>query len=362
MSIYLEQIFQAAMIFPFVALIFTIPTIILQYRRFGHLHFLRLLIVFSFYLYILNLAFLVMLPLPTTLHNCPDGAVSGALYQLEPFRFFTDIAKEAHFHPQVPESYLRIFKASSFYQVAFNILLFLPLGVYFRYYFIQRFIPTALFSLGLSLFIEITQGTGVYGLFACPYRVLDVDDLFANTLGGILGFIAAPLFTFFLPERKRLLRYQAADRVSAVRRVIAWGVDYVILQLIWSFYLETLSYSKPVLLFILLILYFGVLPYLWKGFTFGKWLLRFRIEDINGRRHFFRFLHRGTWPSLLLTLDVAYFQWVNSVSIVSRVDAFIFLAILCLHAAFFLLVIFRITRADTRLFYEKWSRTKKRPL
>ena len=41
---------------------------------------------------------------------------------------------------------------------------------------------------GLSLTVELTQLTGLWGLYPCPYRQFDVDDLILNTTGVALGF------------------------------------------------------------------------------------------------------------------------------------------------------------------------------
>jgi len=67
-------------------------------------------------------------------------------------------------------------------QYFLNVLLFVPLGfllpfIWKRYHPMRR---TVLFSFGLSLFIELSQ------LFCA--RITDINDLFMNTLGGILGW------------------------------------------------------------------------------------------------------------------------------------------------------------------------------
>ncbi|GMG84368.1 hypothetical protein LNKW23_35830 [Paralimibaculum aggregatum] len=41
----------------------------------------------------------------------------------------------------------------------------------------------ALYSLGL----ETAQATGLFGLYPCPYRAFDLDDLILNTAGAALG-------------------------------------------------------------------------------------------------------------------------------------------------------------------------------
>jgi glycopeptide antibiotics resistance protein len=42
---------------------------------------------------------------------------------------------------------------------------------------------------GLSLTVELTQLTGIWGLYPCPYRHFDIDDLILNTAGVALGFV-----------------------------------------------------------------------------------------------------------------------------------------------------------------------------
>ena len=46
---------------------------------------------------------------------------------------------------------------------------------------------------GLSLTVELTQLTGLWGLYPCPYRQFDVDDLILNTTGVALGFAVVRL-------------------------------------------------------------------------------------------------------------------------------------------------------------------------
>lgn len=47
-----------------------------------------------------------------------------------------------------------------------------------------------LFGLSLSLGVEFTQLTGIWGLYPCAYRQFDLDDLILNVLGVVLGFWA----------------------------------------------------------------------------------------------------------------------------------------------------------------------------
>jgi glycopeptide antibiotics resistance protein len=45
----------------------------------------------------------------------------------------------------------------------------------------------------ISLLIEATQGTALWGAVPCRYRVADVDDLILNVFGTWLGILVARL-------------------------------------------------------------------------------------------------------------------------------------------------------------------------
>ena len=44
-----------------------------------------------------------------------------------------------------------------------------------------------LFAAALTGFVEISQLTGIFGLYDCPYRQFDVDDLILNFSGVAAG-------------------------------------------------------------------------------------------------------------------------------------------------------------------------------
>ena len=64
MSQYIEPVKSALVLFPFVALVLTLPYMLFQYRRYGAVLLLRTAIVYSFVLYLMCAYFLVILPLP----------------------------------------------------------------------------------------------------------------------------------------------------------------------------------------------------------------------------------------------------------------------------------------------------------
>ncbi len=275
---YLFPIAYAFMAFPVAALFFTLPFLVVQYRRHGYINKVRAFVLYLFLLYLMNAVFLVMLPLPATRHNPP---LSAGTMQLVPFNFIQDILKETSVVKGVPSTYLHLLKERAVLQVLFNVLLTVPFGMLVRYYF--RFGPLRclLLSFLLSLFFEVTQLTGIYGIFDHAYRVFDVDDLMTNTLGGIIGFLAAEWLSGLLPRIEHLDKGVdlSAKRVSYTRRGLAFLFDIVICGVLL---LICNMLRIPGAYFVSTGLYFMLLPYLTGGCTFGKWLVRIRLSDNPG--------------------------------------------------------------------------------
>ncbi|MEV4686779.1 VanZ family protein [Microbacterium sp. LWH3-1.2] len=100
-------------------------------------------------------------------------------------------------------------------QLLLNVLLFVPLGFFLRVLGGRGVITALVAGLGLSGFVEVSQLTGVWGLYPCAYRVFDVDDLLTNTLGAVLGSLLA----LAVPRRYRgSPRLSDADQPQPVTR------------------------------------------------------------------------------------------------------------------------------------------------
>ena len=84
MSGYLSAIGQGLVFFPLAALLLTLPYIAWNYRRYGSVLSLRILIVYSFILYLICAYCLVIFPLPS---GAEAAALSGHRMQLVPFSF-----------------------------------------------------------------------------------------------------------------------------------------------------------------------------------------------------------------------------------------------------------------------------------
>ncbi len=104
------------------------------------------------------------------------------------------------------------FTTGVFAQLFFNIAMFIPLGVLTAGCLRWGLRASTLAGFGLSLFIELSQLSGNWGLAPCPYRTFDVDDLINNTAGALMGALAVMLWRLL---RSRLRARRAARAATA---------------------------------------------------------------------------------------------------------------------------------------------------
>ena len=85
-----------------------------------------------------------------------------------------------------------------------NIIMFIPLGIFLPLLFkkLDNLAKITFVGFLFSLAIELSQLV-VMMLFYASQRVFDIDDLIANTLGAIIGYIIFAFFSLlFKPQRK----------------------------------------------------------------------------------------------------------------------------------------------------------------
>ena len=280
---YIEPISIAFMLFPFIAFLITLPYIIHQYHKYGSVAILRVVIVYSFILYLMTCYFLVILPLPT---RAEVASMTGPATQLIPFNFITDIANKSGLVLTDFSTYIDALTSPAVYQVLYNIILFVPFGIYLRYYFKFSFKKTVLYSFLLSLFFELTQLSGLYFIYPRSYRLFDVDDLIVNTLGGLLGYLITPAFVFFLPSRDKLdeKSYQKGKHISFLRRLLAFIIDNIIALILTTFLITVFNFDSPlstIFSFVATPLYHSLISILTKGSTLGKMLLKIKVKSQN---------------------------------------------------------------------------------
>ncbi len=350
---YLFPISYAFMSFPFAALLFTLPFLIVQYRKYGYVNKVRALVLYLFLLYLLNALFLVILPLPSSRHN--PALASGAM-QFVPLNFINDILKETSVISSDPSTYLHLLKERAFLQVVFNILLTVPFGMILRYYFRTGWVRSILFSFLLSLFFEVTQLTGIYGLYDHAYRVFDVDDLMMNTLGGICGFLAAEWLSGLLPRIEKLDEQVdlSAKRVTYTRRAIAFMID----SFIWPILMGILFLLHvPAAFWVATGMYFILIPWWTGGVTPGKWMVRIRLTKAGERITLAALVKRyGLLYWIFFGLNRLLAGSFDNVPDIARL--LLGIVVFVMNAWFFIHVVIHVFKKDPTLFYENMSRTR----
>lgn len=296
MGTYLFPIETALITFPIIAAALTIPYILIQYMRYGSVSALRSLIMFSFIFYLQTAFYLTVLPLPS-----PEAVLNstGPFMQLIPFHFVYDFIQNTALNLFAPSTYLHALTQGVFIQPLFNIVLTIPFGIYLAYYFKKSMAATAFFTLLLSLFFELTQLSGLFGFYAHPYRLFDVDDLILNTLGGVIGFLIFRVFANILPSRDEIDRKNVlkSEKVGYARRFFALIIDCAIIVAASALFANNIVliqfdlYGKTVQL-VFALLYFILLPLIFGGRTAGKALVRVKLAGVSGSpfgiRLFFR--------------------------------------------------------------------------
>jgi glycopeptide antibiotics resistance protein len=230
-----------------VAVLLFIPVAAVQYRRDGTLGANDLAVLICAAVYGVALWTYTLLPLP----DVGDFACQHAQTQL--MAFADDIrraaASEGYQGLGTPAELLR---NRAFLQVALNVVFFVPLGVLVRLITHRGIIVATLLGFVVSLLIEVTQLTGVWGIYPCAYRLFDVDDLLTNTLGAFLG--AALCYPYAARRRRRLgtARRRLPTTVSVGRRLAGTFSDVLFVVLagtaaaaLWRGYLVFGQHEQP---------------------------------------------------------------------------------------------------------------------
>ncbi|GAA1777663.1 hypothetical protein GCM10009748_07640 [Agromyces lapidis] len=204
-----------AVVFGTVALtVVFVPLVALSYRRHGGFSTARFLAWIALGFYLLGLWAYTLLPLPDS-----DFACAGVV--LDPFAEIADIVRLQS------EDGGSLLRNVAFQQLVLNIVLFVPLGFFVRALFDRGVVVATIAGALVSLGIELTQLTGVWGLYPCAYRLFDTGDLMTNTIGAVLGSLAA--LAVLRRGRGSARQDATTGAVSVGRRLLAMTADLVVL-------------------------------------------------------------------------------------------------------------------------------------
>lgn len=302
--------------FPLVALLLAVPYALYQYRRFGAISIWKTFVVFTFILYCLCAVSLIVFPLPADHSAVVESARTP---QLHPFHVIEQIHETTDFSLSDRSTWGPALRSPVVYEAIFNVMLTVPLGAYLCYLFRCRWWMALLIGMATTLLFETSQLTGLFGLYAHPYRLFDVDDLILNTAGTMLGFWLMIPLAWALPsmdEVNEQARERGSSRVSLTRRALAAVVDLTVLAVLFVLAWIVLSptdaqiakalavdpsragaktlafrfigglFADPMSALLLALgigaVLFAVIPMASKGRTIGKTLVGIRIVKADG--------------------------------------------------------------------------------
>lgn len=351
MANYVTTIKYAALFFPLIAFLFTMPFILLEYHKYGSISLLKSILTYLFIFYLICAYFLVILPLPKI---SEVANMTTPRTQLIPFCFILDFIKHSSLEISNIHTYLIAMKESYFYVPVFNIILTIPFGMFLRYYFKCSMKKTVFYTFLLSLFFEMTQLTGLYFIYPRGYRLFDVDDLFLNTLGGFLGYLLMKPFTYIIPGMDRI-NAKAREKgkiISGFRRTVAFLLDILILALI-----ELISYlflpKRLYFYLVIIIIYYFFIPLFLNHSTLGQKFLNIQILDDKDKKNVIRLFIRKIVFAIIY-IGIPYYVCTSLVN-TSGLIGFLILGILFL-LYFISMMKYLFTNKD--MLYEKISKTR----
>lgn len=213
LSGYSDNFLLAVSLWPVLSALLTLPILAMIYHRRGRLSILSVGSSYLSVLYFVGLACFTLYPLPDGSSGL--GVTYGIPPQLNPLGFLADLAKDGvHAVPQI---------------VA-NVIFFVPLGFIAGRMLRMRLRSALLFGFLVSLLIEVTQLTGIFGVYAHSYRTFDVDDLVWNTSGAVLGWGVSALLGRALPPDE--FTREVTCSPGLVRRCVAFALDMLLVGLV----------------------------------------------------------------------------------------------------------------------------------
>lgn len=171
LSAYSSNFKMALLFWPVLSLLLTLPILAYLYHRDGRLRLGSAVAAYLTVLYGLGIICFTLYPLPSG--DSGPGITYGIHPQFMPLNSIDNIQKDG---------------LKAVFQVAFNVVFFMPLGFIAGRFFRMRFISAVLLGLGVSALVETAQLTGLFGAYPFAYRCCDVDDVITNTLGAAIGW------------------------------------------------------------------------------------------------------------------------------------------------------------------------------
>ena len=273
-----------------------------QYRRYGGIPVIRVLVVYSFILYCMCAFLLTVLPLPSreavaAMQPKPIGWIPYRDLFAEMKRIGLSLSDPATLKNAA--LWRRALRSYELFEAAANVVMLMPLGFYARYYF--RLSPGKTLLLGFltSLFFELTQLSGLFFYYPHAYRFAETSDLIGNTLGTVLGYWLTPLAARLLPSREAIdeLSYRKGRQVTRLRRLVSAVLDLLVFAALAALAVLALRRAPRWAVPACLLACLAILPWALRGSTPGQALVKLRTVRRDGQRAGF---WRLAWRNLLL--------------------------------------------------------------
>ena len=296
---YISSIRLIVVMFPFLAILLLLPFLIRQYHRYGAISGWMVSVNYAFVFYILCAYALTILPLPTIEQV---KQMTGPVENFHLFNFVRDFTTYSGFVLSQPDTWLHAAKTPQFIQPFFNLLLTLPFGMFLRYQYKKSFLTSLVLSFGLTLSFELIQRSALFGLYPRPYRLFDVDDLFLNTCGAMLGWLISGPLGKMLPKKEAIVETleERSHKVSVSRKSVAILLDLAIIMV--SDIAYNLIVGQPNQYVIILFnIFWVIIPELIGWPTLGQRLVHLQLVDKSGKKAgFVRVLLRNLFGYVLV--------------------------------------------------------------
>lgn len=208
-----------------------VPGLVWQYRTYGRLSPARLVGLGAVCVYGAALVVYTLMPYPQAPSAawCASHHASSNIVPFSSVRTAVDSVQGKSLWGVLHDKYLQ--------QIVLNVALFVPFGVIVHRYFRRGAPTTVLAGMLTSSFIEVSQYTGMFGLYPCAFRVGDIDDVLTNTTGTALGVLLAPVLLWWMPSSRQLSVSRLSPRpLTTWRRWTGMALDALLLSgLSWTF-------------------------------------------------------------------------------------------------------------------------------
>ncbi len=185
---YINSIEQAVYLFPFVVALIAIPYFYYEFKKYGQIELKKSILTFTFILYLICCYCLTILPIPSYEEVM---AMEGPYTDFRFLGFLSDFINYSDITLN-PDTWLNSLESVWFYIPFFNFVMLIPFGIYQKRLFHNSLLKSTIYALLITLSFELIQLSGLFGIFPHPYRLFQIDDIFLNTFGSIIGWLITP--------------------------------------------------------------------------------------------------------------------------------------------------------------------------